>query len=230
LIGDWKLSSLVCKDFHQETCKLVRTVTLNRSCPKNIITQTTQKFQSLHVLILDALVYVTDEAVLEIFFMCKSLRYLSLAYCSEITATVLKEKPEHLQVSIHGCWKILSPHPSISPSSVVELQLLSLRSHTAVGFEKMLAFVTPTSKPLFEQLLRSQNFQDAAYYSLFQHTGFSIHKARLEENSCVMLVSIKFGDEKKRVFLWHLSRGEEIYTPVFSPSVWLTERIEAFGC
>ena len=99
---------------------------------------------------------VLDDALLRhlIEHACPHLTHLSVNYCAQLTPAVTPCLLRVPRVALRGCWRLLSPSPSLPSDAVLELQLLALQQndhHRHDGVAKHFEFASPANRAMEEE-------------------------------------------------------------------------------
>jgi len=80
---------------------------------------------------------------------CPRLHHLVLNYCRQLTPAVVPILSRVPRVAVRGCWRLLTPSPSLSSDVVLELQLLALQQndrHRHDGVAKYFEFASSANR------------------------------------------------------------------------------------
>jgi len=219
---NWRNVRLVCEDFNATICLTIKMLVFNEGVPRRVLMQILHKFTNVSALVLDRAICVSDDVLEIIFERCHFLRYLGLAYCTNVSACGLSPKPPHVTVCIHGCWKLLDPHPSISAVSAVEIQILALRSQSQEGIDKMMSFVSPGIQVRLRGIFKLQRSGNV-FDDLMYNEGLTLHKLSSQANECSVVVEGKNVEGAVFYFRWTLSKSQHS-RPI--NQCWLTTSIQ----
>mmetsp|Transcript_18293 Transcript_18293/g.27623 ORF Transcript_18293/g.27623 Transcript_18293/m.27623 type:complete len:277 (+) Transcript_18293:171-1001(+) len=207
----WKNLRATSKHFQSAVDSLLKLLVVRPGASKSTILLLLGHAPELSTLVLDGVDAVDNEVLMKVITKCYNLNYLSVAYCQNFDASVFRAKPDKLKVNIHGCWKLLSPHPTMSPLTVIENQLLAFKASAKgaceEGVEKALAYMSPSRKSLlkgvFSPVLQSK-FQPLSSYQSFCIRRLNLSSRLMPEAGVAFLVTVNSG-ERVQSFVWLLS-------------------------
>uniref|UniRef100_A0A6V1KJC2 F-box domain-containing protein n=1 Tax=Heterosigma akashiwo TaxID=2829 RepID=A0A6V1KJC2_HETAK len=225
----WTSLRAVSKRFKDSVDSFLRLLVVRPGASKKMVLVLVGHAPKLSTIVLDGVDAVDNEVLHHIITKCNHLTYLSVAYCQNFDASVFRVKPNKLKVNIHGCWKLLSPHPMMSPITVIENQLLAFKATANVtscaeGLEKALSYMSPSRKSqlegLFSPVLQNR-FQPLTSYKSFFMRKLDLTSRLVPGAGAAFLVSVDCG-ERVHDFLWLLSFERSIES---LRGCWLTDLI-----
>jgi len=229
-LNQWS-SRAVCKTIQLSLDQLTKQIVFSPNISKKVLLRVLNQCSNVHALTLDRVSVLDNEILLKISKECLHLKYLSLAYCKNFNLHSLVAKSPHLVVNIHGCWQVLSPHPVISPASVVEVHLLSLKAALngeREGLRKVLSFFSPQQRNDFLSQLVPLVCDIFVPFVSFQ--SFSIRQlyfyGESVENMKVFVVTVQCKG-KAYHFGWTLCKNT---SGTSYRNCWLTESISPLQC
>mmetsp|Transcript_37495 Transcript_37495/g.49404 ORF Transcript_37495/g.49404 Transcript_37495/m.49404 type:complete len:293 (-) Transcript_37495:256-1134(-) len=226
--GCWKNLRMASRFFYTESNLQLKQLVLHQNTDKAMIKQIILCVPNVSALILDRLQSVDNDLLLFILKHCPNLKYLSLAYCDYFDCSVFEAKRRTLRINIHGCWKLLSPHPTMSPLTVVENQLLAFRAFlngSPDGITQATAYLSPSRKSILESLFIPTI--KPKYLPLAAYTSFCVRQINLASSfiprcGAAFLISVCIASGDAKHYLWTLSQERTM------PSLkgcWMTDLI-----
>ena len=210
--GKWKILRSINKTYETYALKHVDILIFLQDCPKHIIDTVSQKCSNVEAIYLFKSRYTDDEVVQQIYRNCVCLKELCLDYCSNVTTAIYRNKPSHVKLDIHGCWRLHSPSENMRPESVVELQMLAFQNIEDGGYDKLLQFVSEKHEYVFMNNLKENDF-----YSLINSVSFSMDISFTSEHDTLVYLNNEDRFSNLSCFQWIMHKYD---------NYWMTEHIQ----
>jgi len=211
--------SKICADM------AIRRLFFNPMTPHEILQAMINNNANVEIIILDRSRTVDDQIAISIMKTCTKLRYLGLSYCSQLTKDILNYKPQNLVINIHGCWRIIKPHPNMSPFGVVELQLLAFQENPPSSSEAIriaFEFTSPSQRNGISESQLTLSSLNPNFQRLLNAESFKICRMWQKLDSCFVLVSVlPHHDRPARFYVWLLSKQKNKE----NKDCWMNDRI-----
>mmetsp|Transcript_31091 Transcript_31091/g.41121 ORF Transcript_31091/g.41121 Transcript_31091/m.41121 type:complete len:282 (+) Transcript_31091:355-1200(+) len=219
-----QLSRSLCPSIERSFTK----IRFNSSTPKDVILSLVAKMPNLKVILLDGSTHIDDLGVKYIMLKCRLLRYLRLCYCRNLTTNVIAIRHPRVIVNIHGCWRIIGPHPNLTPLGVVELQILALQQNpldSSEGIQAAFEFTCPEQRKGVQAGNLSSKFLSPGFRDILFSKSFRIQNAVRRGSRCFIFTSIAIQTEGKHLkenhYIWVLSRQ----TAGKYKNCWMTKKV-----
>uniref|UniRef100_A0A7S2XVH2 Uncharacterized protein n=1 Tax=Fibrocapsa japonica TaxID=94617 RepID=A0A7S2XVH2_9STRA len=216
----WKQMRVISKKIACEADSTVKALKFRPQSPEVSITGIAIKCNRIQSLVLDFVESVQDQTVKDVIYLCKNLRFLGVSYCALRSWDSISSKPSHLHINIHGCWRLLTPHKTISPMSVVELQMIALKNclnERTEAFEKACSFTSPEYRDSFMYNMSSE----CSYQRILGCESFVIREFCESVRNFACLVAIRCIDKRTVYQLWVMAKQR--YGPY--AGCWMTDGI-----